>query len=200
MVIAHEVGVAHRLAIVPVTVKGTEIVEQIIAVNPFGKIPTLLLDDGTAIYDSPVICEYLDGLHEGRRMFPAAREARLQALRNQATGDAMMDTLIVWLGETMRAQPDHSAPRIVVCQHKIGKALDRLEVAAPALAATLFDIGHAAIGTALSYMDFRFAPEGWRSGRPGLAAWYDSFAVRPSAKATEFYVETAAPVATTAKG
>jgi hypothetical protein len=98
MVAAHELGLADRLQTVRTVVGGTTPHAELMRENPLGKIPTLVLEDGTILYDSPVICEYLDTLHNGPKLFPAWPE-RLTALRRLALGDGMLDIALAWLGE-----------------------------------------------------------------------------------------------------
>jgi glutathione S-transferase len=191
-VVAHELGLADRIAFKAVRVVGAEANDEVMAHNPFGRIPTLVLDDGTAIYDSLVICAYLDTLHDGRRLFPEPLRERLAALQRHALGDGLMEALIVWLGERLRQQPEQSDKRIAVSRRKVANALRCLESEAGNLGATPFDIGHAAIGAALAYMDFRFGAEPWREGHPRLARWHAEFSARPSAIATRFVDEKAA--------
>ena len=147
--------------------------------NPLGKIPTLVLQDGTIIYNSPVICEYLDTLHDGPKLFPAWPE-RLAALRRLALGDGMLDIALAWLGERFRPaeQAERAAHGAVAGQDAC--CVDALEQEADALAASRFGIGHIAIGIALSYLDFRFGDLNWRDGHPRLAAWHATFDARPS--------------------
>ena len=137
-----------------------------------------------ALYDSRVICEYLDGLHDGPPMFPPAGPARWTALRRQAEGDGMLDAAILARYETFvrpeaRRFDDWTANQKL----KVGRALDALETEAASLGDAV-DIGTITIGCALGYLDFRFADDGWRNGRPGLAAWYETFGARPSMAAT----------------
>lgn len=75
--------------------------------NPLGKIPTLVLDDGTSLYDSRVIAEYLDGLHSGSKLFPAEPEMRFRQLRWLALADGMTDILLLWRNERMRPSGPH---------------------------------------------------------------------------------------------
>jgi glutathione S-transferase len=147
--------------------------------NPLGKIPTLVLDDGTIIYDSPVICEYLDTLHDGPQLFPAWPE-RLTALRRLALGDGMLDIALAWLSERFRQPEKQSEPHMGLWQNKIRACVDALESEADTLATSRFTIGHIAIGIALSYLDFRFADLRWRDGHPRLATWHATFETRPS--------------------
>src|SRR5690242_6564793 len=137
------------------------------AVNPLNKIPTLVLDDGSALYDSRVICEYLDTLNNGRRLFPAEANARFAALRRQALGDGLMEVIVLRLGEQGRQLSNQSEKHLAAYRLKISATLDRLEKEAGELADTL-TIGHIAIACALGHLDFRFAADGWRTRRPSL--------------------------------
>jgi glutathione S-transferase len=151
--------------------------------NPLSKIPTLVLDDGTVIYDSPVICEYLDSLGGAAKLHPAESRARLAALRRQALGDGFLDMLVLLRDERLRANPSevHQASAAV----RKAAVLNSLDQEAAALSAAPFGIGHVAIGCALSYLDFRYADEDWRKGHPRIAGWHATFAARPSVRATE---------------
>src|SRR5262245_65057903 len=95
MIVAHEVGVADKLDCVRTVAATTKPHTELMLDNPLSKIPTLVLDDGTVLYDSPVICEYLDGLAGGGKMFPADPKSRLVALRRQALGDGALDFLLL---------------------------------------------------------------------------------------------------------
>ncbi|MBI3114041.1 MAG: glutathione S-transferase N-terminal domain-containing protein [Rhodospirillales bacterium] len=152
--------------------------------NPLGKVPALILDDGIVLYDSPVICEYLDGLHKGKKLFPADGEARWRALKLQALGDGMTDAGILRLLEGRRPkelQWDKWTDR----QAKVvARAMDALEDEADAMAKGPITIGHIAVGCSLGWLDFRFPELGWRKQRPALADWYDDFADRKSMVAT----------------
>src|SRR4051812_26133977 len=94
MIVAHELGLAERLACVRTVAATTKPHAELMRDNPLSKIPTLVLDDGTVLYDSRVICEYLDGLHSGRKLFPTDPKARMVALRRQALGDGALDFLL----------------------------------------------------------------------------------------------------------
>jgi glutathione S-transferase len=150
--------------------------------NPLSKIPTLVLDDGTALYDSPVICEFLDALNGKPQLFPIEREPRMVALRRQALGDGFLDLLVLARNERLREEPSEVHLRSAAV--RTAAVLDSLEREAQALRAGRFDIGHIAIGCALSYLDFRFADQDWRNGHPGLARWLAGFAARPAVEAT----------------
>jgi glutathione S-transferase len=183
MIVAHELGLVDRLDCVRTVAATTQPHEILMRDNPLSKIPTLVLADGTVIYDSPVICEYFDGLHDGPRLFPATMPERMTALRWQALGDGMLDFLLLWRNELSR--PMRSEPHLNTYRVKRTKALESLEAEAGTLERTPYSIGHIAIGCVLSYIDFRFADDGWRATHPKLAAWHATIAARPSFKATE---------------
>jgi glutathione S-transferase len=182
MIVAHERGVADRLHCVRTVAEMTTPHAELMKDNPLSKIPTLVLDDGMVLYDSPVICEYLDALDGDAKLFPQPGRARIVALRRQALGDGFLDLLVLARNERMRARPsqDHLESAAV----RTAATLDHLEQEAEALAVSPLSIGHIAIGCALSYLDFRFAEQDWRRGHPRLANWHASFAARPAVQAT----------------
>ena len=185
MVAAHELGLADRLNCVRTVVGGTTPHLDLMKENPLGKIPTLVLEDGTFLYDSPVVCEYLDTLHSGPKLFPAAGPERFTALRRQALGSGMIDMGLLLLGERFRPEERRSQAHMDIWTLKLQTSAAALEQEADALAASPFSIGHIAIGVALSYLDFRFDALKWRDGHPRLAAWYATFNARPSSQATQ---------------
>jgi len=182
VITAHELGLQDRIERVRTVVGGTTPHPELMRENPLGKIPTLVLADGTIIYDAPVVCEFLDRM-AGGALFPAAWEARLVALRWQALGSGMLDISLLRLGERHKPEAMRSAPHEALWLGKITCCLDALEGEAAALAAAPFNIGHIAVGVALGYLDFRFGTEAWREGRPKLAAWHATFNARPSVAA-----------------
>lgn len=152
--------------------------------NPLGKIPALITDDGGVLYDSPVICEYLDSLNRGDKLFPPSGAARWRALRLQALGDGMTDAGILRLLESRRpkeVQWDKWAARQA---NVVARAMDTLDGEADAMAKEPLTIGHVAVGCSLGWLDFRFPDLGWRKTRPALADWFDTFSERPSMAAT----------------
>jgi glutathione S-transferase len=182
MIAAHEMGLADRLEIVRTVVGGTRPHLELMRENPLGKIPTLVLEDGTIIFDSPVVCEYLDRLHYGPRLFPDWPD-RLVALRRLALGDGMLDIALAWLGEGFRPTEKQSEPHMALWEGKLRCCVDALENEADTLVMDRFSIGHIAIGNALSYLDFRFGELNWRDGHRRLAAWHAAFDARPSVQA-----------------
>jgi glutathione S-transferase len=185
MIAAHELGLEKRLTLLRTVVAMAKPNEALLSDNPIGKIPTLLLDDGMAIYDSLTICEYFDELAGGGRLFPAARPERWNALTRHALANGLLDVLILWRNERDKPQARQTPEWIAAFALKTRATLERFEQLAPGFGDAPFDIGHVAIGCALSYLDFRFADLDWRAGRPSLTTWYQSFCERPSAKATE---------------
>ncbi len=183
MIVAAEIGLTDRIDCVRTIVGGTTPHLELMRRNPLGKLPTLELADGTVLYDSPVICEYLDTLHDGQRLFPAGGEAKLLAARRHALGDGMLDVSLQWLGEIFRPEAHRSPPHMELWRLKLVACVDALEQEAGSLATTPYGIGHLAIGVALGYLDFRFAELSWRDGHPHLATWYETFHARPAVQA-----------------
>ncbi|MEM7023188.1 MAG: glutathione S-transferase N-terminal domain-containing protein [Pseudomonadota bacterium] len=147
--------------------------------NPLGKIPCLLTDDGMALYDSRVVCEYLDGLHDGPKMIPASGPERWNVLQRQALADGIMDAAVITRYETFLRPPERRWDEWIDNQLlKVDRALDLLEREAASLSGV--DLGTIALACALGYLDFRFPERDWRAGRPQLAAWFETFAARPS--------------------
>ncbi len=181
-VTAHELGLADKIELIGISLTPVSPHDELRRSNPVGKIPALILDDGNALYDSPVICEYLDALAGGHRIFPAPGPARWTALRRQALADGIMDAAVLTRyeqavrPEELRWQDWADAQFL-----KIRTTLDALEQ--EALEGT-FDIGTISIVCALGYLDLRFAGEGWRTSRPRLAAWLAATRERPSLTAT----------------
>jgi glutathione S-transferase len=183
-VVARETGLAARIEEVPVTVSPVKAHAEVAQSNPLGKVPTLVLDDGATLFDSPVICEYLDTLHPGRKLFPPAGEARWTALRLQALGDGIMEAAVLVRYETaLRPKALQWADWIAGQREKWQAGLDLLERSAAALAGEP-TIGSVTAGCALGYLDFRYGNDDWRGSRPALARWYEAFAKRASMGAT----------------
>lgn len=182
MVCAHELGLADRLTPVRSVAAMAKPNAAIMVDNPLSKIPTLVLDDGRTLFDSAVICEYLDALAGGGRLFPPGGDARWQQLRWHALGDGLLDALILWRNERERAAP---LPALLEAfDVKARATLQRLDDEAAALAAAPFGIGQVAAGCALGYLDYRFADFGWRTLAPRLAALAAVWDQRPSFAAT----------------
>jgi glutathione S-transferase len=183
MACAIELGIENRLEKVRTVVAMTKPHLELMRDNPLGRLPTLVTDEGMVLFDSIVICEYLDGL-AGGKLFPAPGPARLQALRWHALGDGMLDTCILWRNERDKPLERQTPEWLGNFEMKARNALDFLEKDAAALEGAPLGIGHLTIGCALGYLDFRFTDIHWRESRPAIAAWYGRIAERPSMKQT----------------
>jgi glutathione S-transferase len=183
MIVAHELGLVERITCVRTVAATTKPHPALMEENPLSKLPTLVLDHGSVLYDSRVICEYLDGLAAGQKLIPADLGARMTALRRQALGDGLLDLLLLLRNEGERAQP--SPVHVAAFEAKRAAVLRTLEREAADLGRAPFTIGHVAVGCALSYLDFRFAGHDWRQGHPAIARWHETFCARPSVQATE---------------
>jgi len=146
--------------------------------NPLGKVPTLINDEGVALFDSPVICEFLDSIGSAPALFPAAGPARWAALRLQAIGDGILDASQPRRREIALPQDEGRVGYIDLQRGKVARAVDMLEKEAASLGA-LKTVGDIAVACALGYLDFRFANEPWRPGHPKLEAWYASVVSLP---------------------
>jgi glutathione S-transferase len=151
--------------------------------NPLSKVPTLITDDGMVLYDSPVICEYLDTAFGSQTLIPASGVERWLALRLQALGDGILDAAVLRFLERKRSEPQRSNDWDVLQQNTIQRALKYL-VSKITEWNTDVTIGQISVACALGYLDFRFAEENWRQNQPGLAEWFASFAERASMQAT----------------
>ena len=150
--------------------------------NPLCKVPALQTPEGW-LYDSLVICEYLDSQHAGAKLFPPPGPARWQALRHHALADGAMDAAILRRLESQRPDGQRSQAWMDRQKAAVERALDSLEGDAKTLV-DLSDIGAIAIAVMLGYLDLRFAADEWRRNRPALAAWYGRVSQDESMKAT----------------
>lgn len=180
-VVALETGLDKRIERIPTNVwaPSTDIASD----NPLGKVPALMTEGGETLFDSPVICEYLDSLHDGLKLFPPPGGARWTALRRQALGDGILDAGVLRRLEAGRPDDQQSPSWIARQTAAVRRGLDALEDEAEALGGPI-TIGHIAIGCALGWLELRFPDEDWRENRPSLARWYETFARRPSMQET----------------
>lgn len=143
--------------------------------NPLGKIPCLITDSGTALYDSPVICEYLDTLAPAPVLFPKAGAERFAALTRGALGDGILDAALLLVYEKrFRPETMQVAGWVERQQSKIARSLDLLASAPPDWDKSA-DYGHLTLACALGYLDFRHEGK-WRAKHPKLVAWLERFA------------------------
>ncbi|ANN77910.1 glutathione S-transferase family protein [Bordetella flabilis] len=184
MIVLYEAGIDDRVTLVRTPVAMDQPNLDLVPDNPLIKLPTLVLDDGTPVYDSRVICAYLNELSDAGLM-PAEARARLVAERRQALGDGLMDALLLYRQERNKPPERQTPAWIEAFDLKARAVLHALENEAPDLARTPFDLGLIAIGCALSYLDYRFADMPWRDGHPALADWHRDFCARPSVSRTQ---------------
>ncbi|MCP4328730.1 MAG: glutathione S-transferase [Alphaproteobacteria bacterium] len=179
VVCLHELGLDDRVERIATNVWDPE--TDIGGTNPLGKVPALVLDDGMVLFDSPVICEYINDL-TGGTLFSSGDD-RWWALRLEALADGILDAAILRLLEGRRPENLQSADWSARQRRAIDRALDVLEAEVEHWGETP-TIGHITAGCALGYLDFRFGHEDWRPGRAKLASWYEAFAARPSMQAS----------------
>ena len=191
LVVGHELGLDARITLLPSAAHPVTRDQALIANNPLGKVPTLLTDDGQALYDSRVICEYLDDLAAGS-LFPKTGPARWQALTLHALADGMLDAALLARYE------DVARPEAIRWKEWRAGQLDKAETSLAFLESDLagavnsgakalsdrVDIGTLSIGCALWYLDLRFAEVQWRTRYPKVAQWYAAFSQRPSMQMT----------------
>ena len=183
LVAAHELGLRDRLELLPAAPHPVNRDRTIVAHNPLGKVPTLIADDGTVLYDSRVICEYLNALGDGRLIAPQG-PARWRALTEQSLGDGIMDAAVLARYEaTVRPEGLRWQDWTVGQLDKVTCGLAEIERRAPGLADRV-DVGTIAVGCALGYLDLRFASLAWRERCPDTAVWFERFAARDSMSST----------------
>ena len=187
LVFAHEVGLADRLEIIHHETSPTLRNARVYAENPLGKVPVLLRPDASPLFDSDVICAYLDTLHDGRKLLPQDGEARWQALRLQAVAQGLAQTGIGLRWETER-RPEKLRYGALAdgYREKIEASYDWIESALDDEAP--LHVGHIALATTLSWMAFRHLPP-FRS-RARLTHWFEAFEKRVSMQATPLSGDT----------
>lgn len=182
-IVMHEKALTGLVEIINIDVYSNP--AELLAANPLGKIPTLVLDDGRALFDSPVICAYLDAHPEGQgqRLRPHSGIERWLVMSGEAFADGIMDLSLARTTENRKPDGEKSPTLAARQQTQLLRALD---AAADELRAqpSDFTLGHIAIACALGYLDLRHGDLNWRNGRDELAAWWEVIANRPSIKAT----------------
>ncbi len=183
VVCAHELGLLGHLELVAAAPHPVTRDLALAASNPLGKVPTLIADDGLVLYDSRVICEYLN-LRGGGRLLPMQGPIRWRVLVDQALADGLLDAaVLVRYENTVRPENLRWSDWTDGQLAKVAAALDELERLAAGFTERV-DLGTIAVGCALGYLDFRYAPLGWRERRPRLARWFAAFGARPSMAAS----------------
>ena len=168
MIVAHELGLTDRIDCVRTVVATTRPHVPLMEENPLSKSLRSCSTTAPCSTISPVICEYLDSLHSGRKLVPRDGKERMTALRRQALGDGFLDFLLLLRNERERTHP--SPVHVATFGTKKLAVLKALDKEAGDLATSPFTVGHIAIGCALSYLDFRFGDEDWRGRSPRYRA------------------------------
>jgi glutathione S-transferase len=183
MVLVHEAGLVDLVRIE--TVDGWSEPEQLTIENPLSMVPTLALEDGTTLFDSRVICEYLDAQHDGDGMIPSQGEERWRVLRDQALADGILDAaVLIFVERNKRPEAMRWDWWLQLKINAIERSLDALERDFDRLVGRI-DLGTIALAVAMSYLDLRGAVGEWRDGRRRLADWHAGFSMRPSMLATQ---------------
>lgn len=192
MIVLHETGLLEKVTLERNVVAMVQPPDPaVLADNPLGKIPVLVTDDGLALYDSRVICEYLDQ-QAGTDLYPQDPAARFRALRWQALADGLTDILLLWRTELTR---DAGPWRAVTdgLDVKVRTTIRQFDREAGELAAAPFGIGHVALAAALGQLDFRWQGSGWRERFTELAGLAVTLEARPSSIATLVRDDDAGP-------
>ncbi len=182
-IVAREAGLIGRLEEIETAVSPVSLNAGLAAANPLVKIPALVLDDGSTLYDSRVVCEYLDSIGGGK-LFPAAGPERWEALRLQSLCDGILDAAVLTRYESaVRPEALRWSDWIAGQRRKIDGGLAALESSRGAWGER-FGIGQIGAACVLGYLDFRFPDIGWRSAHAGLGRWFESVSARTSVQET----------------
>jgi glutathione S-transferase len=183
LVAASELGLRERIELVQTAPHPVNRDATIVAHNPLGKAPTLIADDGAVLYDSRVICEYLNALGDGH-LIPREGAARWSVLVEQSLADGIMDAAVLGRYEsTVRPEPLRWNDWTTGQLDKVTRGLAEFETRATGFGDRV-DLGTIAFGCALGYLDFRFASLAWRDRCPTIAAWFAPFGARAAMVAT----------------
>lgn len=183
MVVAQELGLQARIEKLPSAANPVNRDASIVASNPLGKVPTFFTDDGQVLYDSRVICEYLNELGSGS-LFPKEGKLKWQVLTEQSLADGMLDAaLLIRYENAARPEELRWSAWTQGQMDKIKSGLSQFEKTIGGRGKAV-DIGTLTLACALGYLDFRFADYDWRAGHRALSAWYAGFSKRPSVATT----------------
>lgn len=183
-VLAAERGILDRIK--PVMANPHQRPEALVAANPLSKVPTLIADDGTVHVDSFAICLYLDTLGDAPPLVPTEAPDRWSVIQRHALANGVIDCSVT---RRMESQKTPEPDRVAWMDRQLqtaNRVLDRFE-SAMATPADRVALDTLTLACALSYLDFRFPQDDWRSNRPRLAAWHAEFEQRPSMQRTKFH-------------
>ena len=184
-VMVREIGLGEQIEEIMLA-SPEEMMSEMPKYNPLGKIPALILDDATVIYESKVICEYLDSLHDGEKFFPAKFDVRWKTLLLQGLADGIGEAVII------AVMNKFNRPEKFVYEPAISFQLEKVERGLLEVNGQVSDfnklgrIGPLSVACTIGYIDFRFPNLSWRDQNQELAKWYSAFCELPSMKATEF--------------
>ena len=185
IVSAHELGLSDRLETIPTRVAPNKPDLALLPYNPLGQLPTLVLDDGTALYDSLVIIEHLEHIAGGARLIPSSPEARIEELRLHALCNGFLDLLVQWRIESMKDTKQIAL--INAFNLKSSMIWARLEATAERVGQRPFGLSSITLAIVAEYADFRFPRLGWREKYPVLSSWHQSIQSRPSLASSKFF-------------
>ncbi len=182
VVLMHEAGLTNKVTLNPVATTALNTADDARAANPLGKIPALVRDGDSTIFDSRVICRYLDDL-AGSNLYPADR--LWDVLTLEALADGIMESAVSMVYEVRLRPENEQSPAWIDAQwSKVTHALAALEADQFAAASGDLNMGQLAVACALGYLDFRHAGRNWQADYPKLAAWQQQIGARASMSAT----------------
>jgi glutathione S-transferase len=185
VVCAHELGLRDRLEAIPTRVAPSKPDLDLLPYNPLGQLPTLVLDDGTVLYDSLVIIEYLEQTAGASKLIPSSSERRIEELRLHALCNGFLDLLVQWRIESLKDTKQIAL--INAFNLKASRIWATLEASVEGLAQQPFGLSSITLAIVAEYVDFRFPRLGWREKCPALSAWHQSIQSRPSLAASRFF-------------
>ncbi|WP_372884308.1 glutathione S-transferase [Shimia sp.] len=181
-VLMHETGQHDEIELLDVKTSPTATSDAVKSANPVGKIPALIRDDAPALYDSRVICRFLDA-RAGANLYPTA--TLWDVLTLEATADGIMDAAVLVTYEDRLRRPEMQDAAWREAQWaKVARSVAALNTRWMSHLAGPLDMGQIAVACALGYLDFRHDARQWRRGNDALAKWYAAFSTRDSMTAT----------------
>ncbi len=186
LIVAHERGLADRIEVMNAAASVVNPDQRIVEFNPSGKIPTMVLEDGQVLFDSRVICAFLDSLHDRKKLTPRSGAKRFEVMTLEALGDAIMDAAVNNRYETaMRPEELRWQAWSDGQMGKVNASLDQIEERWLGSLGRTPNMGSIAIAAALGYLDYRYPDLKWRKNRKKLARWFKRFSERPSFQNTQ---------------
>lgn len=185
LILAHERELFDKIELLNAAANVLDPDKGVITTNPTGKIPALVLEGETVLFDSRVICDYLDSIHDGKRLTPRSGKKRFEVMTLEALGDAIMDASVANRYETFLRPEEKRWDKWSEGQmFKVNNGLDRIEENWLKSLGRVPNMGSISVACALGYLDFRYPDLNWRKGRKGLARWFKRFEQRDSYIAT----------------